>query len=377
MTPNPAPPKKKMGTLRRAFNYAGAVFLGLYLGGPSMFAESGDVTEALAQKLDLPVSTIKAMTRGRAYIMHPESDSARGFAYLTESPALRAMLLEHSAGKGRNNPHYDFMGISYSHPVFGQNGYLNKITFGQSGRLAPCYVFFPSDRLNMDAYFEAMSLIPLAQIKNRPGSWAEYQKLILFHELEHCNQPVDMPASDRERSADQAAYESYIKQGGSKDVVRAALSLRMIGTFENIIFNGGADQAENGHHSGIALLYAHYSGGSVMPPEQFAAAQDELYRAFEQAAHHQGIKIYDLLVPETLYSSAKIILAGQSSYALSAPALTLLQHYKESYEFLTRPPENKPEHKAAFKNELVPTALLSGPMQKPLFQRAGFAAGLH
>jgi|GEM_PF-5916871 hypothetical protein len=344
--------KKPLSPLRRAFNYAGAVFLSVYFGGPMISAHFGDVTNDISEKLDIPVRTINAATRGPTYILHPETDSAVAFAHLNESPDLRRTIMEHNSGNARHRNFYDFMGLSYSHPFFGQNGFLNKITLGQSGKLAPCYVFFPSDRLDLNRYFETMSDVPAKDVVNRPGTLADYLKLILLHELEHCKQPVAMPADEREFLADQVAYDSYLKHGGNIDVVRAVLSLRMAQTLSNIIFKGGAGDGVETQHSAIALLYPQYFGGTPIPQEAFKDIQNEAYRALEAAAKARGMDSFDLQAPKNLHSVTKDILQDPAQN-LSPHTRAFLIQYKEAYEFLTVVPAQK----IALKGTVVPKVL--------------------
>lgn len=332
--------QKKIGSLRRAFNYAGAAFLSVYFSGPLISAHIGDVTDDLSQKLDLPVETINAMTRGRTYILHPDSDSARVFAYLNESPHLRAALMEQNAANARHSDYYDFMGLSYAHPLFGQTGFLNTLTLGQSGKLSACYVFFPSNRLSMNAYFEGMSDIPLNDLSNRPGTREDYLKLILFHELEHCNQPPSMPGDLREFMADQAAYDAYLKHGGKRDVVRAVLSLRTVQTLSNIIFKSGAGDGVEAPHAATALLYPRYFGGAVIPQQEFGAVQDEAFMILQREAVARKIDIFDLLNIGKLYRVTHDVL-NDPAHGMSPHTRALLQQFNDAYEFLTLKPEQK------------------------------------
>lgn len=335
--------QKKIGPLRRAFNYAGAAFLSVYFGGPLISAHIGDITDDLSQKLDVPVETIHAMTRGRTYILHPDSDSARAFAYLNDSPDLRAALMEQSAAPARQSDYYDFMGLSYAHPLFGQTGFLNTVTLGQSGKLSACYVFFPSERLSLDDYFEGMSDIPLKDLANRPGTRADYLKLILFHELEHCNQPATMSDELREFMADQVAYDTYLKLGGNRDVVRAVLSLRTVQTLSNIIFKGGAGDGVQTQHTSTALLHPRYFGGTAIPQKEFKAVQDEAFLILQHEAVARKMGTFELLNIIQLYRVTHNVL-NDPAQDMSPHTRALLQQFNDAYEFLTVKPEQKIAH---------------------------------
>ena len=340
--------QKKIGPLRRAFNYAGAVFLAVYFGGPQMAAHYGDVTDDLAQKLDVPTTAIRAMTRGPSYILHPDSDTAVIFSYLNESPQLRGEILAQNTPEAKDSEFYDFFGIAYAHPLFGPGGYLNKMTFGQSGQLSPCYVLYPSDRLSMDTYYEIIGTIPGKDLVNRPGTWNDYLKLILFHELAHCDQPVDMPRDRREFLADQAAYDAYLAQGGNRDVVRAALSLRTLVAMSNIMFYGDALSEEKAH-SNIALLYPRYFGGPIISDVDFLQVQNEIYTALNTIGAARGMDGIDLIAQGNVFTLTKSMLHDES-LPLSPQTRAFIKQFNDAYEFLT----TVPEQKVAAKSALVP-----------------------
>lgn len=340
-----------MRPLRRAFNYAGAVFLAVYFGGPQMAAHYGDVTDDLAQKLDIPTTTIRAMTRGPSYILHPESDAAVVFSYLNESPQLRGEILAQNTPEAKDSKFYDFFGIAYAHPLFGPGGYLNKMTFGQSGQLSPCYVLYPSDRLSMDTYYETIGMIPGKDLINRPGTWNDYLKLILFHELAHCDQPVDMPIEQREFLADQAAYDAYLAQGGNRDVVRATLSLRTLTAMSNIMFYGDSLSDEKAH-SNIALLYPRYFGGPTISDKDFLQVQQEIYQAMNMIGAARGMDGIDLIVQGNVFILTQSMLRDES-LSLSPSTRAFIKQFNEAYEFLT----TAPEQKIALKGTVAPKVL--------------------
>lgn len=340
--------QKKIGPLRRAFNYAGAVFLSVYFGGPILSAHHGDMTDDIAQKLDVPASTIRAMTRGNVFIMHPESDAAVRFVHLNESPVLRQAIMEQNTPAARRSDYYDFFGVAYAHPLFGTGGYLNSLTAGQSGKIASCYIFFPSDRLSMDTYYETIGTIPGKDLVNRPGTWNDYLKLILFHELAHCDQPVSMSSTKREFLADQAAYDAYLAQGGNRDVVRAALSLRTLVAMSNIMFYGDALSEEKAH-SNIALLYPRYFGGPQISDVDFLQVQKEIYTALNTIGAARGMDGIDLIAQGNVFTLTKSMLHDES-LPLSPQTRAFIKQFNDAYEFLT----TVPEQKVAAKSALVP-----------------------
>lgn len=336
--------KAKIGRLRRIFNYTALPLLGIYFAGPMTIASMNDRTKDIGEKLDIPTATIEGMTRGKTLILDPSTRSSAAFAYLMESSDLRKGIMEQSNEAARKSDRYDFVGFSYSHPLFGQRGYVDQLTQGRTGKYSPCYIFFPSDRFDLDLLYDAASGgLPVKEIVNKPGTRNDYLKLVLFHELEHCNQHFRAKAEDREFQAEKASIDRFLAQGGDPEVVRATLYLRTLGTLSLIAFNGPRKKDDDNHEENkgmayniIPTLYARYFGGVEISTQNFETVEEEVFNLLRKTGTVHHLDGTDLLLHKNLYFVIDAALCDPDT-TMSLQTRGLLTQYRQAYEFFTVP----------------------------------------
>ncbi len=335
--------KKKMGKLRRIFNYAGAAFLTVHFGVPQLVSQTQNETGDVSDRLGVPVETMSRVSQGRFTILYPESKSSLAYAYAT----INRNLIRETHGQyqaAQKGKAYSFYGFAFKNTMFGPKGILDTLTFGQSGKLASCTVFFPSDKLS----FETLKNELATGLENPrfPGTKEDYLKLLLFHELEHCNQSFRMKADQKETMADRRSFDVYLAEGGNKEVVRGVLYMRTLSAIAALMSDGPG--AENlSPYGKIPYLYARYFGGPVIQDKDHEVISREIYQRLNEQARKDGTG--------ALYRHDDILRAADRllgrPHSLSPQARTLLIQYKNACEFF----ENSDELPKTAQKSMPPT----------------------
>ncbi|MGZ9108455.1 MAG: hypothetical protein ACXW4B_06495 [Micavibrio sp.] len=321
--------KKKFGKCRRAFNYAGAVFLGIYFTGPQISASQSNEIDDIARRTGLTVQEINTLTKPRTYYLYPEKESSTRFAQMTFLPKVMETVAEQQKA-AETSSSYDFYGFSYRDTVFGPGGYLDRGTRGMAGKASPCYVFFPSEKLALDDIKEALSNVPAKHLQPLPGTLQDYLRLILFHETEHCHQVIGTEAGQNETDADRRSFDVFLEKGGDPEIVRTVLNLRMVSSLTMLVYFGN-DKTLSPPHSAIAGLYGRYFGGPRLGPEDHETAMTETLDLILSNAHRYGFDKLDILYYKNLHEVARHIL-NDPAVTIPPRAEIVLNRYVEAYE---------------------------------------------
>lgn len=326
--------KKKMGKLRRIFNYAGAAFLTVHFGLPQIIGQTENKTEDVSDRLGVPMETMSRVSQGRFTILYPESKSSLVYVYATANHHLiHETRSQHLAAQ--KGGAYSFYGFSYKNTMFGQKGMLDMLTFGQSGKLASCAVFFPSEKLTFETLKNELAPGLESRTPHFPGRKEDYLKLILFHELEHCNQSFRMKADQKETLADRHSFDAYLAEGGNKEVVRSILYMRTLAAISTLM-SEGPEKENLSPYGKIPYLYARYFGGPVIQDKDHVLVSREVHSRLKEKAQREGM--------ETFYAHRDILRAAKAVLndpaPLSPQARALLTQYKNACEFFENPGES-------------------------------------
>jgi hypothetical protein len=254
---------------------------------------------------------------------------------MTFSPEVIRTTKEQRHSVESHAPTYDFYGFAYRDTVFGPGGYLDKATFGLGGKLSPCYVFFPSEKLSLDDIREALSGLPVNQLRPAPGTLKDYLRLILYHETGHCHQTVGTAPAASETDADRRSFDTFLKKGGDPEIVRNVLNMRALSAMNMLVFYEN-DKDLTPPHGQIANLYPRYFGGTALSSTDYEVAMVETLVLLQKQARLNRLDNLDLLSHRRLYAVARDLLHN-SALDVSPRARILLGRYLAAYEATVMP----------------------------------------
>lgn len=318
----------------------------LFLAAHMGLSFASNQKDEVLKDLDLKKSDIADITKSRVIISYPENKTTRLYATLKNSPADHLTILDfYDAYK--NHPYYPLYAITEPSPFFGSGGWGDKLTLGLSKKVVPCQITFPSNRLDMWELFNGFTDLKPYWLKNRPGTIEDYKKLILFHELEHCNQKKGDAAS-QELKAEKKAFDRYLSTGGHLDVVRsniyftAMASIRQMINYDDVKDSGAylTGVRPEGEYIYVMapILHHQYFNGPAMTLEQCRKAYKNALIALKDyaAKHKKDVSLTGLGLQKDIDG----ILKDHHSQ-VDPHTRHVLELYQEAYHFFTTPPKKQ------------------------------------
>jgi hypothetical protein len=182
-------------------------------------------------------------------------------------------------------------------------------------------------------------------VTNLPGTHADYLKITTLHELEHCRHTTEgAPRFVQEYKSDQRALDTYLTEGGDRDVARSWIYFRSNKALEYALFLETGVNSTNPYTMGPALydqfLAKKNSGTDTEGLADLQGAYLDAAYAIEKGAEKYIVPTAYLRRPETLYYVTSRLLKDPAS-DLSPDMRRILELNKEAYEFFTRPPAPK------------------------------------
>lgn len=315
--------------LKKTFLYASSVAIGINIAGPLMLE---DQSRDIQDQTQLTTQDIRSLTDARVRLARADNKTLKLFLYSTYSPQMIDKIVMFSA-----KPH-DAQGTAHKHPLFGNNGPIDKLTLGLSGQIFSCTIILPSKSITLKDLQETILFLPQSSIRNFPGTASDYMKIITAHELTHCNQSIVFDDhSLMEAEADKGALDHFIKTGGNPDIVRSVLYMRTINAMGDALYTEG--EVLN-YVANPGLVGRYFNEYAAITPQISKDGYSKAGKILQKYASSKSISESSLYNASILYGVVNNALYD-ADFKPEPEVLAVLRLYRDAYEFFTTDPANK------------------------------------
>lgn len=326
--------------LSRAFCGATLTFMGIHWGSYALVTgDSGaELTDRIAISIGSSREALQEYTKSRFLILNPAHErTKRFFETSLNTPPEKEFL----SGTSLNAQ-------AQQNPIYGYGSMLDTISGGITGALQPCIVLLDPERVSRQTVINLAAPGYADQISSLPGTDEDYLKIVTLHELEHCRHAVSDPEPlSQEYRADRRALQTFLKDGGDINVVRAWIGVRSMATLRNALMNTN-NMLDDPYTMAPALFDELILGNTAEAPASLLKLQ-ELQVAYDEAAYQLirqatfgKVKDLNLRDPKIIYEFSKQIL-NDPSIKMSEEARSIFELQADAYEFLARPTTRLPK----------------------------------
>lgn len=329
---------KNINPVRKLIRRAGAPAMALHIIGLFSIPPLVDEKDEVLKRLSLSKQDIYAMTNSRVAVTHPER---RGALILQLSTLLpNRIRLYHGYYKDRDSSYYPVHGDAYNHALFGNKGLIDTLTLYRTGGLSSCAVTVPSARLSAQSLISQKTGIETKLLKNIPGGDEDYHKIILFHELHHCNQRnvIGIYGAHHEYEADEAALSHYLRLGGQENVVRAWLHKRALTSFIYALSTWDNNDPDHNYDFAPTLRHRFFGDPFISQRESGYVYKDIARLLVRNPPRDNPWRVYDLNYQIEIMKS----LLENPSSPLTEKARLVMRQIVEASDFFRNPPAPAP-----------------------------------